>query len=81
MVAGPAVAEGAGQVSRSIQPAVVIAATVMNAFPETTPLWLIVLSGAAVGLMAAWIAGLVNGILTVTISKAEITKPRQIAVR
>ena len=26
-------------------------------------------------------AGLVNGILTVTIPKAEITKPRQIAVR
>lgn len=41
----------------------VIAATVMNAMPEGTPLWLIVTSGAIVGLIAAWIAGLVNGVL------------------
>jgi ribose transport system permease protein len=43
--------------------AAVIAATVMNAFPETTPMWVVVLSGAAAGLVAAWIAGLVNGVL------------------
>lgn len=41
----------------------VISATVMNSLPESTPIWLIVLSGLAVGLIAAWIAGLVNGIL------------------
>lgn len=41
----------------------VVSATVMNSFPEGSPLWLIVLSGAVVGLIAAWIAGLVNGVL------------------
>ncbi|HHY57724.1 MAG TPA: ABC transporter permease [Chloroflexi bacterium] len=43
--------------------AAVISATVMNSLPETTPVWLVVLSGLGVGLAAAWIAGLVNGIL------------------
>jgi ribose transport system permease protein len=43
--------------------AAVIAATVMNTFPETTPLFVALLAGAAAGLIAAWIAGLVNGVL------------------
>ncbi|HAJ35468.1 MAG TPA: ribose ABC transporter [Chloroflexi bacterium] len=43
--------------------AAVISATVMNRLPETTPMWMVVLSGLGVGLVAAWIAGLVNGIL------------------
>lgn len=43
--------------------AAVISATVMNSLPESTPMWLVVLSGLGVELVAAWIAGLVNGIL------------------
>lgn len=41
----------------------VISATAMNMWPESTPLWIIVTSGLFVGLIAAWIAGLVNGVL------------------
>ena len=41
----------------------VVAAMTMNRFPPDTPLWLVVLAGAVVGLIAAWIAGLVNGLL------------------
>ncbi len=41
----------------------VVAALTMNRFPPDTPLWLVVLAGAAVGLVAAWAAGLVNGLL------------------
>ena len=41
----------------------VVAATVMNTFPEGTPLAVIVLTSTLVGLVAAWIAGLVNGVL------------------
>lgn len=43
--------------------AAVISATVMNSLPATAPMWLVVLSGLGVGLVAAWIAGLVNGVL------------------
>lgn len=43
--------------------AAVISATVMNQLPESSPLWLVVLTGLFVGLLAAWVAGLVNGIL------------------
>lgn len=41
----------------------VISAIVMNRFAPETPLWLVVAGGTAVGLAAAWIAGLVNGLL------------------
>lgn len=41
----------------------VVAALTMNSFPAGTPLWIVVLVGALVGLVAAWIAGLVNGLL------------------
>jgi ribose transport system permease protein len=41
----------------------VVAAMTMNRFPPDTPLWLVVLVGALIGLIAAWIAGLVNGLL------------------
>lgn len=41
----------------------VIAATIINGLPATTPLWLTVLAGAVVGMAAALIAGLVNGVL------------------
>lgn len=43
--------------------AAVISATIMNSWPESTPMWLIVVSGLIVGMIAAWIAGLVNGVL------------------
>ncbi len=41
----------------------VVAAMTMNRFPPGTPLWLVVLAGALVGVTAAWAAGLVNGLL------------------
>lgn len=41
----------------------VISAITMNRFAPETPLWMVVMAGAAVGLAAAWIAGLVNGLL------------------
>lgn len=41
----------------------VIAAVVMNNLPEGTPLWVVVLAGSSVGLVAAWVAGFVNGVL------------------
>jgi ribose/xylose/arabinose/galactoside ABC-type transport system permease subunit len=41
----------------------VVAALTMNRMPPETPLWLVVIVGALVGLVAAWIAGLVNGLL------------------
>lgn len=41
----------------------VVAALTMNQFPEGTPLGLVVLASVVVGLIAAWIAGLVNGLL------------------
>ncbi len=41
----------------------VVAALTMNQMPPDTPLWLVVLIGSIVGIMAAWIAGLVNGLL------------------
>ena len=41
----------------------VVSALTMNAFPAETSLWVIVPAGALVGLLAAWIAGFVNGTL------------------
>jgi ribose transport system permease protein len=41
----------------------VVAALTMNTMPPDTPLWIVVLTGAGVGLIAALIAGLVNGLL------------------
>lgn len=41
----------------------VVAALTMNTLPEGTPLVWVVLTGAVTGLMAAWVAGLVNGLL------------------
>lgn len=41
----------------------VITATVINAFPDATPLWMVILTGALAGLIACWIAGFVNGFL------------------
>jgi ribose transport system permease protein len=41
----------------------VVAALTMNRFPPETPLWLVVVAGALVGVVAAWVAGLVNGLL------------------
>ncbi len=41
----------------------VVAALSMTALPPETPLWLVVLAGSMVGIVAALIAGLVNGLL------------------
>ncbi|MGL4651628.1 MAG: ABC transporter permease, partial [Caldilineaceae bacterium] len=41
----------------------VVAAITMNALAGAYPLWLVVLAGLATGLVVAWIAGLVNGVL------------------
>ncbi len=41
----------------------VVAALTMNRFPPGSPLWLVVAGGAVVGVVAAWAAGLVNGLL------------------
>lgn len=41
----------------------VVAAMTMNQFAPDSPLWLLVISGALVGLLAACAAGLVNGLL------------------
>ncbi len=41
----------------------VITATVINAFPDTSPLWFVILLSALAGLAASLVAGFVNGVL------------------
>ncbi|MFN8493942.1 MAG: ABC transporter permease [Caldilineaceae bacterium] len=41
----------------------VIAAVVMNSMPASLPVWLTVLTGGIIGLLVAWAAGFVNGVL------------------
>jgi ribose transport system permease protein len=41
----------------------VVAAMTMNRLPPELPLWLVLLIGSALGLLVAWVAGLVNGLL------------------